>query len=273
LSKPAELPARICSAALPDSILKGSRLSRDWDGEPPGARKTSKKGKKIHKCHSKRNPPSRTPAFAVFTALFFCSLLISGCTNFIRPENQRAVPSFQSIPHFIQVPLTRQGKDYTCGVAALQSVLHYYGEEFREDDLIEKLQPTREEGTRYTRMADFARSLNFHVEIFTGMTVADLKKWIDEKRPVIVSIQAWAERPVNYSGDWDDGHYVVAVGYDRENIYFMDPSILGNYGYISIGEFMKRWHDRDNKKILDQFGMIISRGPPAYNPGEIKQIK
>jgi hypothetical protein len=108
---------------------------------------------------------------------------------------------------------------------------------------------------------------------FTGMTVAGLKKWIDAKRPVIVSIQAWAEKSVNYPADWGDGHYVMAVGYDQENIYFMDPSLLGNYGYIPIGEFVKRWHDRDDEKVLDQFGIVISRGPPAYNPGKIKPIK
>ncbi len=34
--------------------------------------------------------------------------------------------------------------------------------------------------------------------------------------------------------DWGDGHYAVAVGYDQQNIYLMDPSILGNYGYILI---------------------------------------
>ncbi len=122
-------------------------------------------------------------------------------------------------------------------------------------------------------MAGFAASLNFQTEIFTGMTLGELKKWIDERKPVIVSIQAWAEKPVHYAADWDDGHYVVAVGYDEQNIYFMDPSILGHYAYLPLSEFVRRWHDRDGERVLDQFGIVISRGPPRYNPDEIKMIR
>ncbi len=211
--------------------------------------------------------------FVFFTSLFLSLLLIAGCATCARSQYPSAVPSFQSISHFIRVPLTCQGKDYTCGVAALQSVLYYYGEEFREDQLIQKLQPTPEEGTKYTRMADFASSLNFQIEIFTGMKLNELQAWINEKKPIIVAIQAWAEKPVDYATDWDDGHYVVVIGYDQQNVYFMDPSILGNYAYLPTDEFLKRWHDRDKKEVLSHFGMVISRGPPTYNSEVIKPIK
>jgi len=35
----------------------------------------------------------------------------------------------------LRLPHTRQATNYTCGAAALQSVLAYYGDEFREDAL------------------------------------------------------------------------------------------------------------------------------------------
>lgn len=46
---------------------------------------------------------------------------------------------------------------------------------------------------------------------------------------MIVAIQAWAEEGVDYNNDWDDGHYVVVIGYDSDNMFFMDPSTLGIY--------------------------------------------
>jgi hypothetical protein len=42
-----------------------------------------------------------------------------------------------------------------------------------------------------------------------------------------------------------DGHYVVAIGFDDANIYFMDPSISGRRGYLSWREFKQRWHENE----------------------------
>jgi predicted double-glycine peptidase len=253
--------------------LKGASESRNLSLESKTAAVVIHHPRRINLEKRMENSAGLVAAFAFFTSVFLFFLLIGGCAKCVRTENQSAIPSFQTVSHFIRVPLTRQSRDYTCGVAALQSVLYYYGEEFREDELVQKLQPTPEKGTKYTRMVSFAKSLNFHVEIFTGMTLTELQKWIDEKKPVIVAIQAWAEKPVNYVRDWDDGHYVVAIGYDQHNLYFMDPSILGHYAYLPTSEFINRWHDRSEQIVLNQFGMIISRGPPTYHYDEIKLIK
>jgi predicted double-glycine peptidase len=157
----------------------------------------------------------------------------------------------------------------------LQSILYYYGEEFREDELVQKLQPTFKEGTRYLEIAKFAQSLNFRVDVRTGMTLDDLQRLISEKKPVILLIQAWSESPVDYTQDWDDGHYVVAIGYDRQNIYFMDPSTIGNYTFIPIREFLDRWHDRDGQTHLHQFGMILTKEPAReiYDPDKIRRMR
>src|SRR5205823_4615259 len=55
-----------------------------------------------------------------------------------------------------------------------------------------------------------------------------------------------------WATDWDDGHWVVAVGYDKNNLYFMDPSTAGRYTYIPKAQFLERWHDimgKDNKHV------------------------
>jgi predicted double-glycine peptidase len=51
-------------------------------------------------------------------------------------------------------------------------------------------------------------------------------------RPVIVQIQAWGDEGTDYTNDFDDGHYVVAIGFDENYLYFEDPWIIGNIAYI-----------------------------------------
>jgi predicted double-glycine peptidase len=137
--------------------------------------------------------------------------------------------SARMVANLIPVPMTRQATDYTCGVAALQSILYYYGKEYREDQLAEKLRADSTRGTQYPKIVEFARSLGFRVDVQTHMTLEDLKKRIDERKPVIVLIQAWPDSPVDWSKDMKDGHYTIALGYDADHIYFMDPSTLGHY--------------------------------------------
>lgn len=159
----------------------------------------------------------------------------------------------------IRVPLTRQATSYTCGVSALQSVLGYWGEAHREDELAKACKSNYQQGTAYQRIAKYAQSQGFKVDIRKQMKLQELKALLDQKLPVICLIQAWPERSVDYAKDWEDGHYVVAIGYDDSRMYFMDPSTLGNYTYIPTSQFEQRWHDTDGKERLFNFGMIISK--------------
>jgi hypothetical protein len=78
--------------------------------------------------------------------------------------------------------------------------------------------------------------------------LAEIERAVDRGEPTIVDLQAWQD--VNHvadlkpwATDWDDGHYIVLVGYDDANLFFMDPSTKGHYAYIPKGEFVERWHD------------------------------
>lgn len=42
--------------------------------------------------------------------------------------------------------------------------------------------------------------------------------------------------------DWDDGHYVVVIGFDRTRVYFEEPSLDGRRGWLSHQELLDRWH-------------------------------
>lgn len=175
--------------------------------------------------------------------------------------------------NLIRVPMTRQATDYTCGVAALQSVFMFFGDEILESVLSKNLKADPKEGTAYQQIVRVAKSKGYTVEVFKNMTLESLKSLIDKGKPVIVLIQAWPERKVNYETDWEDGHYVVAIGHDKENIYFMDPSTLGNYTFIPIKEFLTRWHDTDSKVKLEHFGMLVEKPQPIYKPSAILKME
>ncbi len=48
----------------------------------------------------------------------------------------------------LRVPQTRQSTCYSCGCAALQSILGWYGHDYREETLMEELGAGPEHGTR-----------------------------------------------------------------------------------------------------------------------------
>lgn len=208
--------------------------------------------------------------FSIFAIAFF---FINGC------KKDTALPPSSStddnIKNNIKVPLTRQALNYTCGASAFQSILYYYGIEYSEGDLADLLHSDTLDGTHYQNIVSIANALNFNVETKTNATFADLKHYLDLKKPVIILIQAWTDQSVvDWKNDWIDGHYVVAIGYDQNNVYFMDPSTLGNYAYIPKPEFMDRWHDIDGTNdTLTHFILSIQMESLSdYDPNKILKI-
>jgi predicted double-glycine peptidase len=128
-------------------------------------------------------------------------------------------------------------------------------------------------GTGYKNIQTFAKRHGYKTAIYKNSTVPALEKLLDAGTPVICLIQAWPERKVNYAKDWDDGHYVVAVGYDKNNLYFMDPCTLGKYTFIPRAEFLTRWHDTDGKERLSHFAMTLTKAATHHNPDEIVRLE
>ncbi len=133
-------------------------------------------------------------------------------------DRQGPIFSLDALPNLIRVPLVRQSTNYTCGVAALQSVLAFYGRSLREDNLARLLESGPEHGTNYQKILEFAQSLGFDVDVFVDLSLDELRTFLDASSPVILAIQAWSDGPARYASEWEDGHYVVAVGYDAERV-------------------------------------------------------
>ncbi|OGY43826.1 MAG: hypothetical protein A3B89_00260 [Candidatus Buchananbacteria bacterium RIFCSPHIGHO2_02_FULL_40_13] len=170
----------------------------------------------------------------------------------------------------LNFPLLRQTYEYDCGAKALHSVLIYYNIDVSEQEVI-KITKTNKNGTPVEGIIKAAKhfGLKASEEI---LDIGRLKNYTKKKIPVIILLQAWLSSEVkNWRNHWTDGHYVVAIGYDRKKIYFADPYSI-RLTYLTYDELNERWHDIDSssKKKYYNLGLpIISPGQKYHNPKEI----
>jgi predicted double-glycine peptidase len=174
-------------------------------------------------------------------------------------RSQHTAPALNLLP----VPLVSQGWPWTCGGASLMATLLYFGVfDGPESRLDEEMGATPDNGTRVVNIVDEARRFGLTADPRTGLALADLDRELSHGGVVIVALQAWATSPVaDWRTHWEDGHYVVVVGLDRDRVYVMDPSIRTGYGYLTRDQFVERWHDYDledgRRVVYDQLGIVI----------------
>jgi ABC-type bacteriocin/lantibiotic exporter with double-glycine peptidase domain len=165
----------------------------------------------------------------------------------------------------IDLPSGRQTFDFDCGAKAMQLVMAYYGIDVREDELLADLE-SDSKGTPSQNMISAAEKRGFQVIARTGFSLEEVKEFVDAKHPVIVLVQAWAERYMTLA-DWkednDDGHYVVFIGYNGNIIVFEDPASFRKT-WMTDEEFVVRWHDVDpkTKQRLEHFAIVLQGKEP-----------
>jgi predicted double-glycine peptidase len=155
------------------------------------------------------------------------------------------------------VPDVRQSTTYSCGAAALQAVLSYWGVDKREGQLMQALETSEVEGTSPEAIVRVAQEIDCEAYSKENLSLDDIEDSLRQRIPVICAIQAWADiHSAGFSWDkaWEDGHYVIAIGLDSRSVYVEDPSLLGTRGIIPRDEFVARWHDY--------------RGEPPYDPSD-----
>ncbi|MEK6819776.1 MAG: C39 family peptidase, partial [Nanoarchaeota archaeon] len=164
----------------------------------------------------------------------------------------------------LDFPRLRQFHNYDCGALATQAVLQYYGKDIREDKIM-KLLKTKNS----TKIGNISKVLGkYGLKTKTKQfTISQVKRYLDKEHPVILVLQAWDARnkdledlkketefyrkkgvaKKDWEHDWCDGHYVVAIGYDKNKMYFEDPGLVLKE-YLKFDELIKRWHDAGGKK-------------------------
>jgi len=164
----------------------------------------------------------------------------------------------------LPLPDVRQATNYTCGVAALQAVLAYYGIETREDSLGRELGADPDKGVNPPAIVRVARARGLTAELREGMTLREVAALVRAGSPVLVALQAWADQPrSSYRDDWDDGHYAVIIAVERDLVVFEDPSVLGSRAVLTRREFEDRWHDTDGTHRYLRMGIAFGGHKPA----------
>jgi uncharacterized protein len=178
-------------------------------------------------------------------AIFALSFLMAAVQGL---DSDNATPSLgypSEGTALLQLPDIRQGTEYTCGVGAMQAVLLYWGRDVGEEDLGDLLNTNPDTGTYPEDMVRAAKVMGLKAYFRDNLTLEDLESSLNQSVPVIVNCQSWRSPATigTYADDWWDGHYLVVIGMDEENVYLEDPYILGSRGYLSRQEFVERWHN------------------------------
>jgi ABC-type bacteriocin/lantibiotic exporter with double-glycine peptidase domain len=211
-------------------------------------------------------------------------LLVMGCSQkdsgikvekiYIMEKGGKNIPMIEKrdIIKILDLPKTRQAENWTCGANVVQKICQYYGEDYREMDLVKALKSIPENGTDLQPIIDFFIRANFKIDIKERMTIPELKGYIDQDIPVILMLQAWVKDTAELSG-WDNGHYSVCIGYTRNELLFADPSLY-DIGYIPNDRLEARWHDLDvGDKKYYQLGIAVYGKKPKFDLERIEEIR
>jgi hypothetical protein len=146
----------------------------------------------------------------------------------------------------------RQSTGYSCGAAALQAILAFWGTSEREDRLMARLRTSPEQGTSPENIVRVAREYGLQADLRENLNLEDLEAALGQGCTPIVDLQAWRDGAAQaWAETWEDGHYMVLLGMDADRLYFEDPSLLGSRGFIPRREFVERWHDYEGDPPLD----------------------
>ena len=165
----------------------------------------------------------------------------------------------------LEFPELIQNCEYDCGAKALQAVLAYYGIDVEESVVLRAVGTTKKSGTPIKGIENTLK--NYGLKYKSGsMNLKDIKCFIDKKIPVILLVQAWTEkRHVDWEKDWNDGHFVVAIGYDKKRVYFEDPFSFERT-FLSYDELNDRWHGVDDKGVREvRHGIAVFGRKPLFS--------
>jgi len=137
----------------------------------------------------------------------------------------------------MRVPYHQQINEYSCGPAALQMVLEYFGQEVSQKKLARAVHASRASGTSHAELLRAARRRGFFAYLNDNSTLFEIKHFLALGLPVIVNFIDAAS---------DEGHYAVVVGYRGRWLRLNDPWNGRNF-QLSDREFLNRWHDSRNQ--------------------------
>jgi predicted double-glycine peptidase len=125
----------------------------------------------------------------------------------------------------IRLPVidVEQKTDSTCGASSLYSILRYFSIHPKSEKAVVKamrFNPRKGSDPVHIRQGAGVYGLKWNE--YRGMSFHQLIRELDQNHPVMLTLQAYGM-----------GHWVVAIGYDSEVVYFEDPGLRGSRKYLS----------------------------------------
>lgn len=193
--------------------------------------------------------------------------LLTGCAGLsLMPQEGGLSQRFADFD-YCQVPVVKQRSQFSCGMAALTSLLQYWKEDrsISERELRKKYPAKSGTGYPLAQLKDVAELeglLAFAVAL-DREPLSQLMGHLQKGRPVLVAakvpkgryfgdnlplIETLDRRVLCGLGDPMKPHYLVAMGMSNKEILLMDPQ----YGHVrtSLSQFEQFWKEMDYAALV-----------------------
>ncbi|MBP6838540.1 MAG: C39 family peptidase [Kofleriaceae bacterium] len=174
-----------------------------------------------------------------------------------RPRGARVAPVRVRLP----VAPVRQQRPHTCGAAALRAASQAVGGRVASEAALVAAMRFGRAGSDPVHLRRGARWLGLTVREVRGLPGGELRAALAAGHPVLLAIQAWADPPPPaWSRHWSDGHWVVAVGFDRHRVYLVDPWPRTGTTSLTWRQLAARWHDVEGRaaRPLRRYGLVVT---------------
>lgn len=174
----------------------------------------------------------------------------------------------------IDYPTERQPDDYSCGLSSVQTALAFCGIDVHSEELRKLMKPDPKDGVDPKKLLRVLKKYGVSCEYDDDMSIEELKGHIDEERPVIICLQAWAKnKELDYARTRKEGHYVTVIGYNDKGFICEDPALQSQRGFIPYDELEYRWRDFDkNGNKYNHFGIVIL-SDSSYSSSTVEVIE
>lgn len=156
-------------------------------------------------------------------------------------------------------------------VSCLNGVFIYYGKNVPTDILIKDVTSSAKKN-KADDIVRVAKKYGFDCQKTSG-DVNDIIDCIVQEIPVIINLQAWGRPNIDYTDNYNFGHFAVAIGFEEDNIIFADPYCLCRT-HLTHEELMRRWHDKENESEYNHHTMIFLTGKePSFKLSTVKHME
>lgn len=166
-------------------------------------------------------------------------LLLTGCAPWQSEtglwERGTWMPQHHTLKELRDLYVIKQQEDYSCGAAALATLMiYYFGENTSEKEILDLLQARlSEEDKKKTALRGFSLLDLKQVAEAKGFQAAGFRLTMSQLAQVTAPVIIYVE-PLGYK------HFAVYRGMNQDRIYIADPA-RGNLR-MSIGRFLDEWH-------------------------------